>query len=356
MPDTPPPKKKLSSKTRSGIAWAGSGLFGASAGYLTFPKQIGLGGADTPSLWNVDYWQMIGVVGLVLLSRFSIFILGLIASHWSHIEDNGNFQRENVRFFKDAARSLGRWVREGILSVDHYILHLWKRGKNWGKNWSKNSKLKKRFLGEQQFKFQHIHIRPDDVSEYDANQILLTNAFTEVWTSIFAPEAHQSIPIPASHTPSTIWHHIQRMRSNRGKGLLIFGPLGSGKSTLLRSVMLKFIHGRNLSHGLMPRLPVYVELKQLNLPRDQSCQALPEVLAKAVRKTLGTSAFTESHLAEMLRTELSHSRCILLLDGLDEIPDVRERKKTACGWPAKSIARSGGVIDSSLAPLQVRSI
>ncbi|MCK6620452.1 MAG: SUMF1/EgtB/PvdO family nonheme iron enzyme [Calditrichaceae bacterium] len=108
--------------------------------------------------------------------------------------------------------------------------------------------------------------------------------------------------------------------------LLIIGEAGSGKTTLLQYYALKCLHkGGFWELGFSePVLPIYFPLREL-ASQEAEPGLLPQYLAKWAQDRQVEIP------AENFYSWLHERPTLLLLDGLDEISEVQQRKK-ACRW------------------------
>jgi hypothetical protein len=108
--------------------------------------------------------------------------------------------------------------------------------------------------------------------------------------------------------------------------LVILGAPGAGKTTTLSYALLQFAHGRGLARfGVAePLLPIFIPLRRVSAENrglvddlvDPSTQILPEeVLARCP--------------AGYFERKLKAGRCILLLDGLDEVASESQHRLVA---------------------------
>ncbi|MFY0528800.1 NACHT domain-containing protein [Archangium gephyra] len=148
---------------------------------------------------------------------------------------------------------------------------------------------------------------------------------------------HQARLDPFSQTESSlgrsVWDFIRETAQEQAVGLAIIGTPGSGKSTLLQNVALTFAANRQRRY----RLPAYTPL--LLFLRDHA-----KVIASENPPTLGSLAQSLFSKREGLPSpppawferQLSSGRCIVLLDGLDEVANERDRVQVSA-WVDKQI-------------------
>ena len=127
--------------------------------------------------------------------------------------------------------------------------------------------------------------------------------------------------VGTSHDPGAPKPFMSTLRKRRHSPVLVVGEPGAGKTTALRRAAL---HTR--------RVPIYLELRHhtARLCADAP-PALPELAADA--GWLGGQI-----PAEWFARRLNRGGCVVLLDGLDEIPSEAERRKVV-GWIREQFSR-----------------
>jgi len=108
--------------------------------------------------------------------------------------------------------------------------------------------------------------------------------------------------------------------------LLLIGDPGSGKTTLMKYYAISCVRGDGYKKFDLkaPVLPLYLPLRELEF-KDGTPNSLPENLAKwANNHVLNISA-------EEFHNWLHQGPTLVLLDGLDEISDLEQRKRV-CEW------------------------
>ena len=114
----------------------------------------------------------------------------------------------------------------------------------------------------------------------------------------------------------------------RGQGLVVTGDLGSGKSTLLQHTALMLASGRRARRAVAApdKLPLLLSV------HDTTLTSLVEV-AQAQMDCAGYRL-----PVGWLEHELRSGRCLVLLDGLDEVADLSAVERTAA-WIENQMAR-----------------
>jgi Cdc6-like AAA superfamily ATPase len=127
-----------------------------------------------------------------------------------------------------------------------------------------------------------------------------------------------SVPSPAK----SIWDYFASHQL-----LIVLGPPGSGKTTLLRDIALTLATREKWSglSNLSSRLPVFLSLRQCaDVLKTIPPLSLVEVIELALERQGGLlvpKAWVEHRL--------THGRCLLLLDGLDELVPADLRRQMA---------------------------
>ncbi len=103
-------------------------------------------------------------------------------------------------------------------------------------------------------------------------------------------------------------------------GLIVLGDPGSGKTTFLKYLCLKLSQGQGNELGLSARLPVLVPLSTYANALADKDIPLDRFLARHYR-----DQGIELPMEKMLEMTLAQGGALLLLDGLDEVRDLRDR-------------------------------
>lgn len=122
-----------------------------------------------------------------------------------------------------------------------------------------------------------------------------------------------------------IWaylRHLQRPEPHRkpNTAVVITGPPGSGKTTLLQHVAVALAKRRHRKLGIAWRLPILLFVRELPSWLDQTD---PPDLADLLHRGKAPEL---PGMAAWLATELAAGRCLILLDGLDEVGDLSARQ------------------------------
>ena len=133
----------------------------------------------------------------------------------------------------------------------------------------------------------------------------------------------------------SIWEYLKAWKQEEGN-LAIIGAPGSGKTTLLKhaALVLALKNPRRLA-DVPDKLPVLLFLRN-------HAAAIAEnknlTLAEAVRDSLEPYGLKPPD--QWFENQLQSGRCLVMLDGLDEVADAELRKKV-CRWVEARMAASG---------------
>jgi energy-coupling factor transporter ATP-binding protein EcfA2 len=131
-----------------------------------------------------------------------------------------------------------------------------------------------------------------------------------------------------------IWSYLRDPSCQR---LAILGAPGSGKTTLLKYVTLTLAdrHGRRREPHVPGEIPILLFLRD----HAEAIRADPKVtLANRVRASLPALGVPEP--PNWFEAQLAGGRCLVLLDGLDEVADP-ETRRLAVEWVDAQMAANG---------------
>lgn len=117
-----------------------------------------------------------------------------------------------------------------------------------------------------------------------------------------------------------IWQYLNSV-ANDGRRLVVIGDPGSGKTTLLRQMAMRLSkHQVDKSADPIPnRLPIFLTLRE----HEQTILRNPKVkLADVIHGAL--TRLDKSAPAGWFSNQLENGRCIVMMDGLDEVAGARD--------------------------------
>ena len=105
-------------------------------------------------------------------------------------------------------------------------------------------------------------------------------------------------------------------------GLIVLGDPGAGKTTFLKYLALRLAMGEADALGMPPRLPILVPLSAYAIALAEKDISLDRFIGDYFDGRVGDSL----PMAAMLAESLQRGGALLLLDGLDEVKDVGQRR------------------------------
>ncbi|MDJ0595852.1 MAG: GUN4 domain-containing protein [Pleurocapsa sp. MO_226.B13] len=116
--------------------------------------------------------------------------------------------------------------------------------------------------------------------------------------------------------------------------LVILGAPGSGKTTLLRHITLLFALRKQskLSRGLPHLIPVFLRLRNVTplIIKDTEAESVPQTsLAEVIAKSIPDEPSKTQQWQQWFEKRLNAGKCLVMLDGLDEIADEGQRRQVS---------------------------
>ncbi len=175
--------------------------------------------------------------------------------------------------------------------------------------------------------FQHRHFDVKGIAIPGESTLDLEHVFVDVGLSPTLDKASAN-PIPslqknAREERLSIWRFLLPQPANRLQNLVVLGAPGTGKTTLLKHLTLSLATPTQDAPWL-DKTPIFLYLRDIagHIQRDPHFS-----LRQAVRKILA-SRKVEATL-DWIATDLANGRCLIMLDGLDEVASLELRQMVA---------------------------
>ena len=278
-----------------------------TAAGLAFAEQV------TQNPWKA--------LGLALLYEVLVLILGFVTKVWQRLES--------------------QWVDAVAKWVDSKVQELF-------------SRYRRRYL--QHLIFRHRTFDVKGLTTQGTYTLALEKVFVELR---IAPRSHPEMSGDPIRVPEElrggrrlIWDYLQS-KQMANQNLAIIGPPGSGKTTLLRYMALTLAGGRKRRRKLKApdKLPIVLFLRDHAQAISAGMSETPVEdnpdkgsdaglsLAQAAQMSAVKSGKPMAP-ADWFEKQLEAGRCLIMLDGLDEVADLETRKQVV-KWVERQMTDHG---------------
>lgn len=190
--------------------------------------------------------------------------------------------------------------------------------------------------------YQHRDFDVKGLSTLGTFTLELDQVFVELSIDPSTPQSATVNPVQVPQTllegRHTVWDYLKSVPL-RQQHLVVVGPPGSGKTTLLKHITLSLVMHRRLFHprrhdNRLGKVPILLFLRD----HAQAIVAQQQYsLVHAVRDHL--SSWEQPLPPEgWFERQLQSGRCLIMLDGLDEVADQGTRLKVV-NWVERQMAR-----------------
>ncbi|MCA9897057.1 MAG: NACHT domain-containing protein [Anaerolineales bacterium] len=186
----------------------------------------------------------------------------------------------------------------------------------------------------QELFYQHRSFDVKGISAPGEATLPLAQVFVDVGLSAMPGKASTN-PIPAMQKNArekrySIWRFLQSEPDKRPKNLVVLGAPGTGKTTLLKHLALTLTQPAPNGHRLA-KSPIFLPLRDVASQIQQDHQFS---LQQAVQLQLSNRKVNIS--LDWLANDLENGRCLIMLDGLDEVADPTQRQHVIA-WVQRQI-------------------
>ncbi|NER28614.1 MAG: NACHT domain-containing protein [Symploca sp. SIO1C4] len=191
------------------------------------------------------------------------------------------------------------------------------------------------------FKHQYYQHLVYTYRTYRTQGLKTPGAFTPDLDKVFVP-LRMASKSPGQISPAMIQKHesagklriwdflVEIRRQPAYKRIVVIGSPGSGKTTLLENLTLTYAQDAQLEkHPKAPKfIPVLLYLRKI---REEITNNQPPDLAQVITKRLKSqeSSLKLEPPPQWFEDKLKHGKCLVMLDGLDEVADETQRQKVS---------------------------
>lgn len=284
----------------------------ASERLAAFGKLVAT--AVPPAVAGLSFWPAIRSNPWVALALFALYTIVMLA--WTF--GTGVYQELVKRWTPQAADWVESWLRRSLSNYERKYLQTLVDAHHYVD--VKGFSTRGPYTPTMGSVYVHLHLLPQPVNT-------VSNAVIEN-DDIFLHDSGYEDRI-------SIWE-LMKVVDGKTVPLTIVGPPGSGKTTLLKHVVLSLAdhhHHSDLPKSMRRYIPVFIVLRQhVDRIIDTETVSISELVAESLAKTGPVEP--QGWLAK----QLSAGRCVVLLDGLDEIP-ADEHRQTVVSWVEAQIIR-----------------
>ncbi|PID58826.1 hypothetical protein CSB45_02165 [candidate division KSB3 bacterium] len=299
----------------------------------TFKKSVLLLCSQIPLFAPALLWRQQPLAAVILAGSYEllIFVWGFVGRDvWEALKP-------------DVVKALTDWIKTSILNAF--------------------SGFRKRY--KKHVTYDHRGIGTRGLRTPARAQLALTKVFVDLQLAPSHASQVSSNPLEAKSLPGsqTVWTFLQRLKSQKAVALAILGPPGCGKSTLLKYLALTFAGNKQRRYHLRAFVPILLFLREhARTIHDES----PTLAELAQAHFANPKRYPELEPpATWFQKQLRAGRCLVLLDGLDEVAETL--RNSVVKWVDRQIvaypnccfvltARPKGYVETPLNRAQVLEV
>lgn len=199
------------------------------------------------------------------------------------------------------------------------------------------SNYKKTYL--QHLHYRHRNFDVKGLTTQGTYTLELTRVFVELSIAPRPPHEVGASPIQLPETLRQGRHTVWDFLAQSDQSFAIIGPPGSGKTTLLKNMTLTMGNKLEQKKQAAPaKLPVLLFLRNHIKAIVNATDELPYSLEKAIQRDL--KKWDKTAPVGWFKSQLDQGRCLVMLDGLDEVADVAQRQQVVA-WVERMLQAHG---------------
>ncbi|MEM9274318.1 MAG: NACHT domain-containing protein [Cyanobacteria bacterium P01_F01_bin.143] len=280
--------------------------------FLGFPSS-GIGIGVTIHLALKGDLKNAAIIGLVTF----LVTIGAIAAKFISELFNSVLDKIEEKL-EDKTEPLANWI---VNSLENLLLKLW---------WTLTSDFKGKYYKQLEYtcrdyltqgldkdkilKLEKVFV-PLKIATKDAKSV----------TSRMIQEVNNQAKNPKE---KQIWDFLAAIRHEPGfKRMVILGAPGSGKTTLLRYIALTYAtNTQKKIHRKAPKLiPILLYLREIRQDITNNKPPLADLITQQIKNQRNIEQLNPP--PDWFRDRLRHHKCLVMLDGLDEVADTKQRQQ-----------------------------
>jgi hypothetical protein len=183
-------------------------------------------------------------------------------------------------------------------------------------------RYRRRYFNHLTQRYRHLDVKGLSVQSVYSLQVEHVYVDLTIDPSLLSRESSDPIHKTVTTGRQSVWTFLS-LPELETQNFVVIGAPGSGKTTLLKHVTLMLAKGKGTSHRLK-YIPVLLFIRDLSESISSSASAtLADIIEDGVKKMSIPAPPT------FFTRELERGRCLIMLDGLDEVADQELRSKVA---------------------------